>query len=246
MKNICLPKIACVLLFGFGFCVACSSVGESMTVTSHQNHESHRVTKDFQTVSATKAEPSLYHFVSQSDYVVTAWVSKAKRQPLGQKGNLFAGTVYSFQIEKIFFVKTNSEVSRTNELAHKNFVIFDPGGSDSIIFSEGQKYLIFLEAVPNQAELIEEHELDDNKLYYRVVRSSRYLSHSPPIGFRGIIELKDSESEDFAKSVEVFCEALGESDRSIRLSKLQALTTSKNDILVENAEYVIKLIQSEQ
>lgn len=69
------------------------------------------------------------------------------------------------------------------------------------------------------------------------------MSASPHIGFRGIVDLSEPENADFAKSVELFCAAIGESDVATRLSKLRTLQDSTDKVLSENSTYAIELLK---
>ena len=258
-------KITSILLlvFCFGGC-ASQAISESFF---NDKLEMDKKSPETLTIADSQVEPSLYHFILNSDYVLTALVTtkkpmsktkKLEKEMLERRGNsnkefsvsindIYTGSLYSFQVEKIHYAKFDLETS-TGEEKIISFQFFAPNASDSDHYSEGQRYLIFLKKQPNQQDFVEKYELDKQTTYFAAFRSeSRYLSKNPSIGFKGIVDLAASENQEFAQKIETFCMALSEANINQKVRNLRNLAQSPDDILRANANYALKfLLTSEE
>lgn len=251
-----------VVAFVISYSSSCGAgLGNSLGASEHQIHRTAQRAVRPAFTSFDPKQPRLYHFVANSDAVVIAWVSnveargrtkKLARESSARSGDpatpvtisindIYTGKLYTLRIDKVLYLRPEQKA-----LADELY-IFSPSGSDSVAMNEGQRYLIFLERQPEVERFIEEFELETEKKYFRpFVSKIGYLSYSPPLGSRGLVDLSDSANEGFGRTVDLLTGALGESTVQGKLARLRALASAEDAVLAQNARYAIKLLESQQ
>ncbi len=213
-----------------------------------------------QTIDRSEEQPSIFHYAYNSDYVVVAMLDKlepvasANKKEDGQSiSNLedsVAGVLYSFRVERLLCSKESFSLkgdSPPNLLQKfQIFVAIEKNFEES--YAKGQRYLIFLRALPNQEKLAAIYELDKSKNYFEAFEGYKSIFstgsgslHSPPK--KGIVEMSNLKYQDLIEKIEIFCSALNGTDKNMKIKKLQKLTKSSDEQLRSNAIYAIKALQ---
>lgn len=201
-------------------------------------------------------EPSIFHYISNTDHTVVAlldkidFVGKANKQEKLDLRNEVAGFVYTFRVEKNLCSKDSFS---PKEEPHKNllqdFKIFVRAGEQEVSYREGQRYLIFLRQIPKEAKLSSIYKLDEGKTYFQPFEGDKsifpnegeYLHSGPK---KGIIEMSSLKHQALIKRVEALCSVLSEEDKNVKIKKLQDLTKSDDEELRNNAIYTIRILQN--
>jgi hypothetical protein len=212
------------------------------------------------TVGDPDDKPRIFHYAHNSDYVVVAVMDKVqaigrvekkeKRQNILDLGDVAAGFLYSFHTEKILCSKESSsaEFNRRQNLMQE-FQIFVPiEQRQKENYAKGQRYLIFLRAIPKQNELTSIYELNKSKNYFEAFEGAEAIfpSEGPSLDSKpkkGIIDMSNPKYQDLIEKIKLLCSALNEKDKDMRIKELQKLTKSSDKQLRNNAIYAIKDLQ---
>lgn len=206
-------------------------------------------------VSDLSKPPTLFNYVSSSDYVVEAivrkqeYVGKVKKQKELDVSDYLAMYVFSFDVEKTLCSKrslSNNPVSEIKQL--KAFQLIVPAGNLlNENYKEGEKFLLFINKVDKEENLPNIYELKADKLYYRVFEGQESLlpdkgnMHSPPK--KGRINVSDSRYQSLIKRIENFCSALNVKEKLEKIQNLQMLLNTDDQELRENVLYAIEILQ---
>jgi hypothetical protein len=212
-----------------------------------------------QTDDDSDEEPKIFHYAYNSDYVVVGTVvkveavgrvnKKEKRQNILDLGDAAAGFLYSFHIERVLCSKESSSLeANSQQNSMQEFQIFVPVEKrHKENYSIRQRYLIFLQTLPKQNELTSVYELNKSKTYFEAFegKESILTSKDPSLDSttkKGIIEMSNPKYQVLIEKIEVFCSALNETDKNMKIKKLQELTRSPDEQLRNSAIYAIKTL----
>lgn len=209
-----------------------------------------------QEVNNLDNQPKIFHYISNSDYVVIAvldkkdYVGKVNKQEKLDLRNEVAGFVYSFRVEKTLCSKESLSPKaepQTNPL--QDFQIFVRAGTQGENYGEGQRYLIFLRQMPKEEKLSSIYELDGDKIFFRPFGGDKSIFPSEGVDFhepttRGVIEMSSVKHQDLIRRIETLCSALSGEDKNTKINNLRNLIKSDDKELKDNAIYTIKILQN--
>lgn len=271
MTTLYLLLVICIVLGGVlcGSAYALNSVSGDDSISELESRvQTDRADFRVQPAETLQDEPSIFRFVTNSNYVVAALltevkiVSRAKKpekqNPEANADGLIMGTpledavagfLFSFQVENVIYSKSSLQKNASPGQSNlQNFQIFVPAKFHNEHYEKDHRYLIFLETQPEPKKLIKDYDLDEQKIYYRAFDGKTVSlfwrggseMHLPST--KGIIDLSKSEYWELAQRIETFCSALDEPDVKSRLRSLRELTDSSDEELKNNAAYAIKAL----
>lgn len=204
--------------------------------------------------------PALAEFVMESDYVAIVTrddvkaIAKKDKKPVDSKefdmSEWMAGTLYSLKVERVLFSKKAflEGLDIGGAVISTLDVVTKTGGFDEHL-SKSDRYLVFLQEVPKDDDLLRTLELDRSQRYYRTFVGSQSIFPERPDPMhgsnkRGRINLTEGKYAKLVRNIEVFSEALATGDENLRTQKLQRLTEVSDDSLRSNAEFALKTVSN--
>lgn len=248
-----------LLLFVLAFCVlAAPDILSRLQISPRSNLPSETMTMPDRNV------PLLFNAFLRSKYVVlaTPFSTKLINKPYETKiigktkdGYLVAGAdvgdgrvLYTFKVDEVLISNKLGEHAKTDQSAMPHeFRIFSDFQVSNERYSENQKYLIFLNTLPEIDRIVSEYSLRKDETLYRAVKDQ--ASSVTPAGVHvlwasGRLSETHTDYSQTVARIKKFAKALEpSSDRKI-IQRLQPLLSSSDKELVENADYAIKWLKA--
>lgn len=191
------------------------------------------------------APEELVRLISSSDFVATGTVvgnssigrrlTEKQKRDLDDLSKTLGGNLYTFRIDTLLFARTDFKpnVVRPN-LAGKDLFIFkkrDTRFFQEEAYQKGQRYLIFLAALPNQKELPIEYMLRLRRTYYEAFAGKKGLILDPRNDSPLLLRLKE------------LSEAIRPVEPRKKIERLNRLLSSSDPDLKDTSMVTIRIIK---
>jgi len=214
--------------------------------------------------SGTKTEvPAIYKYISNSEFVVTASLTKTEAVNKLQKkaefdlGDYAVAWVHTFKVEKSLFTRQiGSDLGPVDKKQLDAFRlisrgVFTNGSSDG--YFDGDRYLFFLKVIPADDPEFDGLDIDKSKTYYRVYRGGQGESIFPGPGDPmhgknpvGRVKLPNETYGKLVEQIKAICSALSSGSKETVLINLRNLADSTDDAVIrENALFAIRDLEKE-
>ncbi|HMM79820.1 MAG TPA: hypothetical protein PKC65_07355 [Pyrinomonadaceae bacterium] len=206
---------------------------------------------------AKSEEQSIYKYISNSDYVVTAKlvktdvIGKVHKKAELDLSDYVAAWIYTFKVEKLLFTRENPSDTTLADRQLETFKMIARNGEIREMYDDGDKFLFFLKKIPADDPEFGGLELDKNTKYYRVYSGAQGESIFPGPGDPmhgknsvGRIDVANAHWAVLIEQIKVLCKALTSGSKETVLINLRNLADSTNDEVVrENAVYALSELQ---
>lgn len=263
MKTVKFPYKVLVTLVATLFSISCATEidsDRSLFIEAKATEQKGNITPSETNNAMPDEKITLVDYFFDSDLTVLATAVKSEPIALTKKseadpnivnlGDLAAGTLYTFRVEKVLFDKSSlfSSTLSTSEKSLSSFEIFlKMGGDFNEFYHLKGKYIIFLEKIPDHQNLTETYELRADTVYYHAYQSERSLFHQEQ-GYhepskKGIIDVGDRKNSKLKEKIYSLSQSLSiQGNNAKKIQSLEKLADESTE-LKEIALYAIKRLK---